>query len=105
MEPNTSSKSSPTPSATVIMLHDAPHGLEVLLMKRHDLSDVLGGAYIFPNNKLDAKDAKLVGHLDQSLADLHRSLGEQQLTEVEAAALHVAAIREVFEETGVLFAG
>lgn len=104
VEPDKASKLSPTPSATVLMLRDSPRGLEVLLIKRHGLSDVLGGAFVFPGGKLDLHDAKLVERLDQPLANLHKLLGEAQLSEIEAGALHVAAIREVFEETGVLFA-
>ena len=30
------------PAASVVMLRDGPSGLEVFLLKRHDLSDVLG---------------------------------------------------------------
>ena len=95
---------SPLPAATVLMLRDAPAGLEVYLLKRHGLSDVLGGAYVFPGGKLDLRDAELVDRLDRPLAVLHQALGEPQLSEAHAAALYVAAIREVFEEAGVLFA-
>src|SRR5258706_2835297 len=86
------------------MLRDAPLGLEIFLLKRHGLSDVLGGAYVFPGGKLDREDVRLVTRLDQPLAVLHAALGEPQLSEAEAAALYVAAIREAFEETGVLYA-
>jgi 8-oxo-dGTP pyrophosphatase MutT (NUDIX family) len=95
---------SPFSAATVLMLRDAPQGLEVYLVKRHGLSEVLGGAYVFPGGKLDMQDIALVARLDRSPAVLHAELGEQQLSEAHAAALYVAAIREVFEETGVLFA-
>lgn len=94
----------PLPSATVLMLRDGEAGLEVFLLKRHGLSDVLGGAYVFPGGKLDPQDAGLAGRLDQPLAQLHAALGEPMLRPGEAAALYVAALREVFEETGVLFA-
>jgi 8-oxo-dGTP pyrophosphatase MutT (NUDIX family) len=92
------------PSATVLMLRNGAPGLEVFLLKRHGLSDVLGGAYVFPGGKVDREDAELAGLLDRSPSDLHASLGEPQLNEEEAAALYVGAIREVFEECGVLFA-
>ena len=57
----------PRPAATVVLLRDAQSGLEVFLMKRHGLSDVLGGAYVFPGGKVDAADAELdlATHLDQ----------------------------------------
>ena len=93
----------PIPAATVLMLRDGPHGLEVFLLKRHGLSDVLGDAYVFPGGKMEGHDADLVDRLDQPLAALHVALGEPELSETQAAALYVAAIREVFEESGVLF--
>lgn len=96
----------PRPAATVVLLRDAPAGLEVFLMKRHGLSDVLGGAYVFPGGKLDAEDAELdmAAHLDQPLAVLHAGLNEPEIDTQTAGALYVAALREAFEESGVLFA-
>lgn len=96
----------PRPAATVVMLRDMPGGLEVFLMKRHGLSDVLGGAYVFPGGKVDAADAELdmAAHLDQPLHLLHARLNEADITERTAGGLYVAALREAFEESGVLFA-
>ncbi|GAB3470538.1 NUDIX hydrolase [Polaromonas eurypsychrophila] len=96
----------PRPAATVVLLRDAPAGLEVFLMKRHGLSDVLGGAYVFPGGKVDAADADLdmAAHGDQPLDALHGGLGEADISETTAGALYVAALREAFEECGVLFA-
>ncbi|WP_395055329.1 NUDIX hydrolase [Polaromonas sp.] len=96
----------PRPAATVVLLRDAPAGLEVFLMKRHGLSDVLGGAYVFPGGKVDAADAELdmAAHGDQPLDALHAGLGETDITGTTAGALYIAALREAFEECGVLFA-
>lgn len=96
----------PRAAATVVLLRDMPTGLEVFLMKRHTLSDVLGGAYVFPGGKLDAADAELdmAMHLDQPLQGLHASLDEADINERTAGGLYVAALREAFEESGVLFA-
>ena len=96
----------PRPAATVVLLRDAPAGLEVFLMKRHGLSDVLGGAYVFPGGKVDAADAELdmASHLDQPLRALHAGLNEPDIDERTAGAVYVAALREAFEESGVLFA-
>ena len=98
--------SAPRPAATVVMLRDMPAGLEVFLMKRHSLSDVLGGAYVFPGGKVDAADAELdaLAHLDQPLHALHAGLNEADISERAAGGLYVAALREAFEESGVLFA-
>ena len=95
----------PRDAATVVMLRDTPHGLEVFLVKRHGLSDVLGGAYVFPGGKLDANDALLdpLAHLDQEPTALHAALGEPSTAASTATGLYVAALREAFEESRVLF--
>ena len=85
------------------MLRDAAAGLEVFMLERHGLSEVLGGAYVFPGGKLDRADAELAGLLDQPASALRIALAEPALDEAHAAALYVAAIRETFEEAGVLF--
>lgn len=93
------------PAATVVLLRDGAAGLEVFLIKRHGLSDVLGGACVFPGGKVDADDALLdmATHLDQLPAQLHQALGEPALATLDAAGLYVAAMRETFEESGILF--
>ena len=93
-------------AATVIILRDSPEGLEVFLVKRHGLSDVLGGAYVFPGGKLDDSDLQLAetAHLDQESSALHAALAEPDLPVDVARGLYVAALREAFEECGVLFA-
>src|SRR5258706_3906206 len=95
---------SPLPAATVVLLRDASGGLEVFLLNRHGLSDVLGGSYVFPGGKMDQRDAGVVQRFRPPLKLLHEALGEPELSETQAAAFFVTAIREVFEETGVLFA-
>jgi 8-oxo-dGTP pyrophosphatase MutT (NUDIX family) len=107
MEINSTIVTTPVRSAaTVVMLRDAPQGLEVFLIKRHGLSDVLGGAYVFPGGKVDALDAAADTHtlLDQAPQALHALLGEPDLDVPTAASMFVAALRESFEESGVLFA-
>jgi 8-oxo-dGTP pyrophosphatase MutT (NUDIX family) len=96
----------PRAAATVVMLRDGPDGLEVFLLQRHGLSDVLGGAYVFPGGKVDLADAELDmdADLDQAPAALHAALGESDIDTTTAAGLYVAALREAFEECGVLFA-
>lgn len=96
----------PRDAATVVILRDGAHGLEVFLVKRHGLSDVLGGAYVFPGGKLDAADCApdTHRHLDQDRAQLHAALGEPGTAPELASGLFVAALRETYEEAGVLFA-
>jgi 8-oxo-dGTP pyrophosphatase MutT (NUDIX family) len=97
----------PRASATVVLLRDEPqNGLEVFLLRRHTASAVLGGAYVFPGGKLDDADCSSDVHafLDTSTQELQRALGEADLAAPTAAGLYVAAIREVLEECGVLYA-
>jgi 8-oxo-dGTP pyrophosphatase MutT (NUDIX family) len=96
----------PRDAATVVILRDGAQGLEVFLGKRHGLSDVLGGAYVFPGGKLDAADCAPDSHrhLDQDRAQLHAALGEPGTAPNLASGLFVAALRETYEEAGVLFA-
>ncbi|RYY92612.1 MAG: NUDIX hydrolase [Comamonadaceae bacterium] len=97
-------EATPIPSATVVLLRDGPQGLEVFLLQRHVASDVLGGAYVFPGGKVDRGDADWLDRLDTPLDALHARLGEPDVDAAEAGGLFVAAVREVFEETGLLFA-
>jgi len=97
----------PRASATVVLLRDEPqNGLEVFLLRRHTASAVLGGAYVFPGGKLDESDCApdLHAYLDTSPQVLHSALGETDLLTHTAAGLYVAAVREVLEECGVLYA-
>ncbi len=95
----------PRPAATVVLLRDADGGPEVLLIRRHGLSDVLGGAYVFPGGKLDDADGgAILGRVDAPAERLHAARGEPELAPAAAAALFVAAARETFEECGILLA-
>lgn len=93
----------PVASATVMVLRDGPTGLEVLLVRRHGDSGVLGGAHVFPGGKLDAADRLAdPAWIDRSAAACLDSLGEPGLDAETALGLHVAALRETFEECGLL---
>jgi 8-oxo-dGTP pyrophosphatase MutT (NUDIX family) len=96
----------PRAAASVVMLRDSAAGVEVLLLKRHTASSVLGGAHVFPGGKLDPADTELdmTAHLDQDVQMLHAALREPELSPQQAAGLHVAALREAFEECGLLLA-
>lgn len=96
----------PRDAASLILLRDGQDGLEVLLLRRHEQSKVLGGMYVFPGGKLDAADSSpaALATLDQDAAALHQRLGEPDLTPALAAGLHLAALRESHEEAGVLLA-
>ncbi len=85
----------PVPAATVILLRDAGEGLQVLLMRRHAASGVLGGVHVFPGGKLDPAD---LGRPAVGVsADHVQTLAEPALDAATAAALYLAAVRETCE--------
>src|SRR5260370_5837324 len=98
---------SPGPSvrdaATVMLGRDGPGGMEVFMLRRNLNSDFVGGAYVFPGGAVDEADravdleAICDGRTD---AEASRILGVSQ----GGLAFWVAAIRECFEESGVLLA-
>ena len=94
----------PLDAATVVMLRDGEEGLQVLLMRRHQASNVLGGVYVFPGGKLDPEDQDpaWLQRLSQDSATLHQRLNEPELPKERAAGLFVAAMREAYEECRVL---
>jgi 8-oxo-dGTP pyrophosphatase MutT (NUDIX family) len=121
------------PAATLVMLRDVPGGgpraptptvplpsdsgaagvtaapteLQVLLVRRHARATFVPGAYVFPGGVLDPADAseatlaRLTGLTPQRAA---ARLGTSGAGAPPAIAYYVAALRETFEETGLLLA-
>ena len=96
----------PRPAASVILLRDGPNGLEALLLERPSDDRVLSGAQVFPGGKVDPEDADeaWAARFGTTATALCTRLGEPDLEPLDALALRVAAVREVFEETGLLLA-
>lgn len=101
-------ENAPRDAATVILMRAQPEKpYEVLLMRRHRNQVFMGGAYVFPGGSLDDADtdpglAACVGGFKAE--DARRLLQEPNLTAATALGLFLAAIRETFEEAGVLLA-
>lgn len=94
-------------AATVLPLREADGGFEIFLVKRHDRSGFMAGAYVFPGGTLDEadRDPALLSHVaGREPASCPAALGEPELAADLATALFFAAIRETFEEAGVLLA-
>ncbi|MCE5263140.1 MAG: NUDIX hydrolase [Deltaproteobacteria bacterium] len=102
------SDQTPRDAATVILLRECGEGpYELFLMRRGRNQAFMGGAYVFPGGRLDEADAdpELMTCLGGfRAADARRLLQEPDLTDAVALGLFVAAIRETFEEAGVLLA-
>jgi 8-oxo-dGTP pyrophosphatase MutT (NUDIX family) len=94
--------STPIDSATVMVLRDGAQGLEVLMVRRHGDSGVLGGVHVFPGGKLDAVDGTslLVG-ASRDASWYPDTLGEPGLPVTVARGLFAAAVRETREECGL----
>jgi 8-oxo-dGTP pyrophosphatase MutT (NUDIX family) len=87
-------------AATVVLLRDGPSGLQTWLLRRVPKMAFAAGMSVFPGGAVDAADA-LDGH-NGSAAAL-RAIADQLSTTAEhAGRLVCAAIRETFEEVGVL---
>lgn len=98
-----SAPAAPRDAATVVLLRDGARGLELFLVKRARSMNFMAGAHVFPGGRLDKTDASpaALGLLTAEVAMLHERLGEP-LAPARAAGLFVAAIRETFEEAGLL---
>jgi 8-oxo-dGTP pyrophosphatase MutT (NUDIX family) len=83
------------PASTLLLIRDGLSGLEVFLVERHHQIDFAGGATVFPGGKVEPGD--------QDPALRARCAGAAALDD-DALAFRVAAIREAFEECGVLLA-
>ena len=90
----------PRPSASVILVRDGDAGLETFMVRRHARSRVAPSAYVFPGGTVRADDTASDGGLVHALAE--RS--DAPVDDRAAGGYFVAAVRELFEEAGVLLA-
>src|SRR5690606_6826077 len=92
----------PRDAASVLLLRDAANGagVEIFMVRRHQRSDVLGGAYVFPGGKVDEADSAVVKE-SALMERLYQRLGEPALGREMAAAMFAAAARETVEECHV----
>lgn len=113
-------------AATLIIVRNAPNGPQVLMQQRNPDAHFAGGAWVFPGGKVDASDANTCwlehweGNAQHTLEHTHKLLHDperqqprnaqqltpddwQRLPQTAPFSYWVAALREVFEESGVLF--
>lgn len=88
--PGASVAATPRLSSTVVVVRDTPTGLQVLLLKRADKDDANGGAWVFPGGLVDAGDEHAARQL--------------QASDPRWTVAAVTAVRECFEECGLLYA-
>jgi 8-oxo-dGTP pyrophosphatase MutT (NUDIX family) len=88
------------PSSTVILARDVDGVAEIFMVRRHEKSS-FGDSYAFPGGVVDAEDAAVRSHCEgvsEEQANQHLGVGDGGID------YYSAAIRELFEETGVLLA-
>ena len=83
----------PRLAATILLARDGAEGMELSMVVRHHEIDFASGALVFPGGSVDAADGEARAWCD----------GDDGLDD-DAAAVRVGAIREAFEECGVLIA-
>ena len=93
----------PRDAATVVLLRRGADGPEIYLLRRPVSMEVAGGMCVFPGGRVDERDFDhTVAWGGPSPAEWASRLGVE---EAKARALVCAAVRETFEESGVLLAG
>jgi glyoxylase-like metal-dependent hydrolase (beta-lactamase superfamily II)/8-oxo-dGTP pyrophosphatase MutT (NUDIX family) len=91
----------PRAAATIVVVRDGANGIEVLLSRRAERGDHNSGAWVFPGGIVDAADRRAhdVGAgIDDAAASARLGLPANGLD------YYIAAVRECFEESGLLFA-
>ncbi|HCD27078.1 MAG TPA: NUDIX hydrolase [Gammaproteobacteria bacterium] len=84
----------PKPAATILLMRPGSNDLEVFMVVRHHQIDFASGALVFPGGKADPQD--FADELLPYLSGAHAT--------VDMRAAQVSAIREAFEECGILLA-
>ena len=83
------------PASTVLIIRNGENDIEVFMVVRHHQIDFASGALVFPGGKVDTKD------IDPDIRDFiipDKDYADEELS------FRIAAIRESYEESGVLFA-
>ena len=84
----------PILSSTVIPVRNGSDGLEVFMVLRNPKSDFASGALVFPGGKVDKEDRS---------DELYKLCDQADPLEKDSLSIRVGAIRETFEESGMLF--
>ncbi len=89
-------------AATIAVVRDGDRGLEAFLMRRNSGMAFAPGMYVFPGGRVDDEDGEPLTWIGPPPSEWARRFG---CDDGLARRLVVAAVRETFEETGVLLAG
>ena len=95
----------PWPAASLVLLRDGPEGVETLLIRRPESSRFAAGDFVFPGGRVEPADRS--ADATAWCAGVEPAAAAERLgldDPAEALGYWVAAIRETFEEVGVLLA-
>ena len=93
----------PVPAATMIIVDGSGAEPQVLMGKRHEKHVFMPGRYVFPGGRVDPTDRKMnVAGALHELVEMRLIKRARKATTSSARALALAAIRETYEETGLL---
>ncbi len=91
-------------AATVMLVRDGSNGLEVFMLRRNPRSEFVPGQFVFPGGAVDAEDREDPG-LESVCVGLDDATASERIgVDHGGLAYWVAAVRECFEEAGVLLA-
>lgn len=97
----------PRPAATVILMREkAGRPIETFLLKRHEASAFMGGNFVYPGGRLEQEDSDVTilpccrGFDGSSKTVANEGYADKK----EALAYRICALRELFEEAGILLA-
>ena len=94
----------PRDAATLIILSRDGGDTRVLMGKRHAKSAFMPGKFVFPGGRVDAADCRLrpAADLDPAVADKLMVRMRGRPSAGRARGLAMAAVRETFEEVGLI---
>jgi 8-oxo-dGTP pyrophosphatase MutT (NUDIX family) len=96
-------------ASTVILIRPSKSGYwEIFLARRHQKQAFMAGAYVFPGGQLEKtdNDPQFENYIKTAdVIDPCRLLQDSSLPREKALGFFIAAIRETFEEAGILLGG
>lgn len=90
----------PAEAATLVIYRQSAGRIEVLMGERHGRHRFMPRRYVFPGGRVDRGDSRI--RVGQGLRGDVAAQLERKLTPARARAMAVAAVRETFEETGLI---
>jgi 8-oxo-dGTP pyrophosphatase MutT (NUDIX family) len=93
----------PRDAATLILLDTSAEGVKVLLGRRHHGHAFMPGKFVFPGGRTDPADSRVPAPSELHPSEVEKLTGSlRPVSRVRARAIAMSAIRETYEEAGLL---